>query len=578
MPRRTAKPSAPAPVAYSYTRFSKPEQAEGDSLRRQDDLRDAWLARSGAVLDTSLTLRDEGVSAFTGGHRQNPDRHALAAFLELVRRGRIRRGSYLVVESLDRLSREHIRPALTLLLNLIDAGVRVVQLLPVEAVYDEKVEPMALMMAIMELSRGHAESAMKSERCSRAWSEKKRRAAIDGKPITRVVPSWIEVRDGGFRLKPAAADLVRRMYRMAVGGVGIDAITKTLNREGVPTLGGRADAWAPSTVASILANRAAVGEYQPMKGKAGHRTPDGDPIRNYFPAVLTEDEWFAARASIGRRRPSPGRIGREVNLFSGLLRDARDGGPIHRFTRTHPVPPALVSYQAMRGVPGSRFVSFPLKVFERAVLSRLHEVDPREVLPREDPAAGRVLALSGKRADLEARIGKVKAKLLDGGDLDSLVDVLRSLEAKLTVATEALAEAQREAASPLAGAWGECKSLLDVLDAAPDPTVARLRLRSVLRRLVAGIWCLFLHDGLWRIAAVQIWFTGDGHRDYLILHRGAGGGNVPRREPVLTVSSLAEKTAAGPLDLRKREDAERLDRELGKLSLPAPRRRKKASG
>src|SRR4051812_18370777 len=101
------------PTAYSYVRFSSPEQAKGDSRRRQEEVRDAWIAKAGATLDTELSLRDEGVSAFSGGHRTNPDRHALAAFLELVKRGRIQRGSYLIVESLDRLSREHIMPALT---------------------------------------------------------------------------------------------------------------------------------------------------------------------------------------------------------------------------------------------------------------------------------------------------------------------------------------------------------------------------------------------------------------------------------------------------------------------------------
>src|SRR5947209_7662561 len=131
------------PSAFSYARFSSPQQAKGDSVRRQAELRDGWRARSGAVLDTSLTLVDAGVSGFTGATRDNPDRHALAAFLEVGKPGRIPRGSYLVLESLDRLTREHIRPALTLLLNLIGAGIRVVQLLPVEAMYDEHVEPMA---------------------------------------------------------------------------------------------------------------------------------------------------------------------------------------------------------------------------------------------------------------------------------------------------------------------------------------------------------------------------------------------------------------------------------------------------
>src|SRR5262249_2777712 len=116
-------------IAYSYVRFSSPKQAEGDSLRRQTEAAAAWAKRNKARLDTSLTTHDLGKSAYTGEHRKNPDRHALAAFLRLVEGGKVPRGSYLIVESLDRLSREHIRPALTLLLNLIDAGVRIIQLL-----------------------------------------------------------------------------------------------------------------------------------------------------------------------------------------------------------------------------------------------------------------------------------------------------------------------------------------------------------------------------------------------------------------------------------------------------------------
>jgi hypothetical protein len=74
-------------LAYSYLRFSHPDQAKGDSLRRQTELRDAWLARNHAALDASLTLEDKGVSAYSGEHRGNPDRHALAAFLSLVQKG-----------------------------------------------------------------------------------------------------------------------------------------------------------------------------------------------------------------------------------------------------------------------------------------------------------------------------------------------------------------------------------------------------------------------------------------------------------------------------------------------------------
>jgi DNA invertase Pin-like site-specific DNA recombinase len=73
-------------------------------------------------------MEDKGVSGYTGVHRDNPNRHALAAFVAQVKAGPIPFGSYLIVESLDRLSCEDLIPALTLLLQLISKGVRVVQL------------------------------------------------------------------------------------------------------------------------------------------------------------------------------------------------------------------------------------------------------------------------------------------------------------------------------------------------------------------------------------------------------------------------------------------------------------------
>ncbi|HEY2786975.1 MAG TPA: recombinase family protein [Fimbriiglobus sp.] len=160
--------------AYSYSQFSSPRQSDGDPLHRQRELRDAWLTRHKITLDNALTLTDAGVNAFRGGHRQNPDRHALPAFVRLVDGGKVSKGSYLIVEALYRLSREHIRPALSLLLHLIESGIRVVQLLPSEVVYDESVEPMTLIIGIMELSRSHSESKMKSERIGAAWAKKNR--------------------------------------------------------------------------------------------------------------------------------------------------------------------------------------------------------------------------------------------------------------------------------------------------------------------------------------------------------------------------------------------------------------------
>ena len=90
----TGVPDVPlSNVAYSYLRFSSPAQADGDSVRRQTALRDAWLKRNPSILlDNSLTLVDAGVSGYRGSNRTD-QRHALAQFLDLVERGRVPVGS-----------------------------------------------------------------------------------------------------------------------------------------------------------------------------------------------------------------------------------------------------------------------------------------------------------------------------------------------------------------------------------------------------------------------------------------------------------------------------------------------------
>jgi hypothetical protein len=47
----TVRPTAdpfPNPIAFSYLRFSRPEQAKGDSVRRQAEAADAWASGTGS--------------------------------------------------------------------------------------------------------------------------------------------------------------------------------------------------------------------------------------------------------------------------------------------------------------------------------------------------------------------------------------------------------------------------------------------------------------------------------------------------------------------------------------------------
>src|SRR5947208_3498002 len=157
-------------AAYSYLRFSSPAQATGDSIRRQTQAREQWLAaHPEAHLDASLVMTDAGRSAY---RRKDWDTYALARFVEHIKSGRVEPGSYLLVENLDRLSREDAGEATELFLSIVNRGVIVVQLSPVVMEFARPVNTHSLMFAIMELSRGHSESVIKSERCRAAWGRK----------------------------------------------------------------------------------------------------------------------------------------------------------------------------------------------------------------------------------------------------------------------------------------------------------------------------------------------------------------------------------------------------------------------
>jgi DNA invertase Pin-like site-specific DNA recombinase len=583
-------PKIPA-TAFSYVRFSSPKQREGDSLRRQTQAAAEWCARNKVPLDTSLTLHDKGCSAFRGMHRDNPDKHALALFLKLVERGRVRPGDYLLVENLDRLSREHIQPAMLLVLNLLQAGVRIVQLKPSEMVFDDRSDALPVMMMMVELSRGHSESAMKSSRVGAEWKARREQMRSKGVVLTRNLPAWVEEHDGKLRLIPGRAAVVRRVFQLAAAGYGHQRIAQTLTREKVPPFGSfeeytvrdeatgkeevrrRAPAgerlgsgqWTRAYIYRILSDRRAAGEYQPLLDDG---TPDGPALPDYFPWVVTVEEWYAARAGAARRGAANGHktngSSKHVDVFAGLVKDARDGGAVYCVTRSAAGKHTRVLVNANGREGRVRVVSFPYTTFERGVCSLLREVRAADALGVDD-APAEAAVLEGEKAQVERELAGARAYLKSNGFSPTIADHIIGLEKRLAEVGERLSLANQRAAHPLAESWGEARGLMGGLDKAKDPDDARLRLRTALRRAVEDIRVLFVSRGLVRLAAAQIFFTGGACRSYLILHRHALRGVAGKRPEAWQARSMADVVKEGSLDLRRLDHARHLEQALGEL-------------
>jgi DNA invertase Pin-like site-specific DNA recombinase len=586
MKTRRPAPDPRPPVAVSFLRYSDPvRQRRGDSTRRQAAGSEAWCEKSGVPLDRSL--RHAG-SAFRG--RQRDDNAALGGFLKDAQEGKVPRGSYLIIENLDRLSREDERTALRLWLDILDAGVNIVQLHPETVFRHERSEMVDIIRAIIELSRGHSESRMKSVRSLANWARALERARGEGRPVTGRLPSWVELTDDGLSLIPGRALVVKRLFDMARGGYGAASIVKRLNAEGVPAFGSRepdpdgegghraaggdrygCGEWRTSYVRNILKDRRALGEFQP-RDSAGRAK--GDPIPGYYPAVVAAEEFHAARAAVGRRTLKPGRIGEGVaNLFGGLLRNARDGSTYYAACRSdaYGLRRELLNQSAVE--KKARAYTFPYEVFERCILSRLRELDPAAVVA--PVPATEVSVYQDELNHWRQRKAALALELLRG-DVAEVADALREVKAREEALLAKIAECEDTKALPPADTWRDMHSLVDLLENAEDREDVRLRLRAALRRAVQEVWLLVVPRGRARLCAVQVYFPEGTHRDYLILYR-PGHANKDSRRPAPPPEVKDVRFEAGDpdpgkaLNLRDRKDAADLEAVLLGVGLPRAR-------
>ncbi len=360
------------PKAYSYTRFSTPEQMKGDSLRRQTELATQYARLHNLDLDDSLSLRDLGVSAFRGNNVQTG---ALGQFLRAINEGLVTEGSYLLVENLDRVSRANPWEAMPIFQMIINSGINIVTLMD-NKIYSRAemiANPMRILESIFTMIRANEESSAKSSRLSAVWNAK--RGSASEKPLTRIAPAWLQFNEkaNSFDLIEERAAVVRRIFRDALNGIGQHKIAETLNKEGVKPFG-RSQGWHRSYIKKILENPSVTGVFVPHKivyeGNKRIRQPQ-EPIKGYFPAVIEKEDFEQLQAASRNRRAPKGSYKANVShLLAGLAKCPICGATMTRVnkgSRKKAGKPYLVCSNAKRGL-GCQYKSVKQESIENAIL------------------------------------------------------------------------------------------------------------------------------------------------------------------------------------------------------------------
>jgi DNA invertase Pin-like site-specific DNA recombinase len=463
-----------APKAYSYLRFSTPEQSKGDSLRRQTALADDYAKRHGLTLDTELNLRDLGISAYRG---DNAALGALGAFRRAVAEGLVATGSYLLVEALDRISRQYALKAIRVLEEIAEAGVIVVTLNDGKTYTAEGLQGMDAIMALLLFMRGNEESATKSKRLKAAWIAKRARAA-EGEIQTGSVPAWVHVegsaakdaRNAKLSLIPDRAALVQRMFDLYVTGAGRQTIAETLNTERIPTWGGKGNGrkatyWHKSYVWKILKNPAVTGRFTPhieshTAGKFS-RAPQ-TPIPDYYPRVIDDDTFERVQTLVAARKGTV-RSAHAASIVAGLARCPKCGATMTRVSKgsqKKASKPKLVCVRAKAGA-GCQYHGVPLSTVEKALLDAAATLgDPPA--PDED-LTDSIRGVSGSIAELEAHI-EALADLIEDKPSVTLTKRLAARESQVeTMRADLKALEQRAADSSSAVVKHRAARLRDCL-------------------------------------------------------------------------------------------------------------------
>jgi DNA invertase Pin-like site-specific DNA recombinase len=314
--------------AISYIRMSTEKQLLGHSLERQLKATKDYCFENNLELVDSL--QDIGFSGYSGQHRV---RGQLGQFFDAMRKDEIERDTVLIVESLDRLSRQDPLTAITQFSEILTYGIELHTLFDGQIYTKESVgSNMGLLfLSIGSMIRAYDESVTKSKRLAAVWSKKKKNPSDI---VTSQVPHWIEVikdengKAKSFALRASEANSIRKIFDLSIDqNLGSQAITTHLNKNiaeypRTKTNSRNKDGgWAESYVKSIFNNHAVYGAYQPHRKVDGKRIPDGELIENYYPALISKERFLLNRSRMKTRTINgKGRKSFEFkNIFRGML-------------------------------------------------------------------------------------------------------------------------------------------------------------------------------------------------------------------------------------------------------------------
>lgn len=506
------------PIAYSYNRFSTKEQAEGTSEQRQDDAAARICRQEDWHLDRKLI--DPGTSGYRGKHRRKGH---LKAFLDLIKARVVKPGSWLIVEEINRLTREHPLDGLDLVKAIVHAEVGICVVHPFNKFTKQNIGELTNFLGlVLEIVRGH-ESSREKERWGRDYW-RIHRQAIGKELYSPALPAWLEEKNGKPVVNSEKAATVRKILQMVLDGLGAGLICRKLNAEKVPHIAKgwnkrTGKKWQPSYVHLITRNQAIIGTLQPCECKYDEqgnykRIPIGKAVPDYFPVPF--DGAVAMFRKVQRvldsRKGTRGRISdRVTNLFSGLT---YCNGT--KFTVNYKGTMKDGSHYIYLSAPKEeeQVGIIPYPPVENALLIWIKDIQ----LVQADENA--MAELEVRKKELQHKITGLKERMKMRSDIEEYYDLLEEAKDELKAIQTELEETNATEANQ---AIIQSKQLVKLLEGCEDDIERndiRLRLRQVVANVIRRI-DLHSEGRNWKRISIKVKLrSGDTKDIFLLTYRG----------------------------------------------------------
>lgn len=418
--------------ALLYIRWSSQEQNKGDSHTRQCRLGEQAAKLRGWTIRE--TLIEDGRSAYHGRNRD-----AGGKLAEIEDRARLRQldGWVLLVEQLDRLSRQQPIQTLNLITSLTSAGLTIFETSTGRKWDSESVRSSwtDLLEAFIRAGLAFEESDKKSKRIKSSWAATRERGGTkDGHADPRIMPGWMEVVDGRYVVIEARAAWIRQIFQWCIAGVSLVGIARRLNAD--PKSRWTAGSWVASNVSLLIKARNVLGEYLPQtKDENGRRVPAGDWAKCY-PAILDEPTWQAAQAALQRRAVATSSPrNRRTNILAGMAVCGACFGPLFLGSNRKSARRLICRNRHQNSGCDAR-TTYHYPNLERGVLDNVLHI----AVPEPSEIAGQASAITNLELSLRERTGRL-GKLVDSFSRTGSAAMERgilSLEREIAVGEEEL--------------------------------------------------------------------------------------------------------------------------------------------